>query len=353
MGIIVRVTYLVNADTALSILDTEPEMVMITKCFLLTLRPYSHPGRLCVRRLYIACRLPGNLFFSNPNHKLLTPSLVKIQYQLSQYYLIIHCKLLSNPNLNMTPLTMKLSGEAVIPKIAERAILDLEVASSNVSHQTSAEEVTSTAKEIQRLLKKYSPINMSEEAKSSAVIAKWSMGKMRTSSYIKKNEVFAAPITMHMAKVYFSIRIRDFTKIGMLANTFSHTRHVAIDRTHWVLTAQTRKAHKSELRKVAAADALQRAKDYADTLGLTKVRAVELSEASYNDGLVGWNTCRMGMQPRGQMQMQMQQMASMQQQQQIQSQSQQGSSDDDGVDLFFEPDEIQMSMSVNCKFEAE
>lgn len=157
------------------------------------------------------------------------------------------------------------------------------------------------------------------------------MGKMRTSSYVKKENTWDQSITMHTAKVYFSVRIRDFAKIGMLVNTFSQMRHVKIERTHWVLTAQTRKTHKSELRKTAAADALQRAKDYSETHGLTKVRAVELTEASFNDGLVGWNPYRAvhGMHPQQRAQMQ-----------QMQSQSQQGNNDDDGIDLFFEPDEI-------------
>lgn len=259
---------------------------------------------------------------------------------------------------------MKLTGEATIPKIAERAIIDLEVSSSNKSHQTAATNVTETAKTLQKLLKQYSPTATSTaEEKATAAIPKWSMGKMKTSSFVYNpsnssmyynNHHISDPLPLdrptkiHTATVHFNIRVRDFTKLGMLNHTFSQMEHVKIERTSWILTAQTRKAYRSELRRLAAKDALDRARDYAETLGLKTVRPIELTEQGYTDG--AWN-------PYSAMRRAIGQPQQMQMQQQMQIQAPMGggggAADDEGVDLFFEPDEIQLSMSVDCKFAAE
>lgn len=259
----------------------------------------------------------------------------------------------------MAPLIMKLCGEAIIPKTAERAIVDLEVSSSSESRETASDEVTNTAKELQKLLRQHAPADSSEAAKASAAIAKWAMGKMVTDSYMKIISSYNQQKQMYRAKVNFNIRVRDFTRLGALTQTFSQMKHVQIQRTYWILTAQTRKAYRSELRKMAAADAMQRAEDYATTLGLQHVTPLELTEQAYTDGsgfVQPVHFSRSGMGGGGLFggAAQMQQQQQMQQQHQIQQQQQsQSAGDDGGIDLFFEPDEIQLMLRVECKFAAE
>lgn len=49
----------------------------------------------------------------------------------------------------------------------------------------------------------------------------------------------------------------------------------------WLLTSATEKFYQSQLRQEAETDALQKARDYCEVLGCTKVRPLELSEGDY------------------------------------------------------------------------
>lgn len=244
---------------------------------------------------------------------------------------------------------MTVQGYAVIPRTAERAVLDVEISSSGTSRKWVSEEVTTSAKDLQSLLRSMSPSDASEEAKQSAALAHWSMTSLTTTSYMPADENgndLKDADRMYSAVTTFDIRVRDFDKLGAFATRLSNSQHVKIKNIDWALTEPTKKAFESELRKMAAKDALQRARDYAEALGLTTVKPIELDEQPISP----YFGSRFDNRPR-----KMKQMARTASAGLYSSSVPTDEDDDEGQnfeDVFFQPEEVKMQASVSMKFES-
>ncbi|GAB7353521.1 hypothetical protein MBLNU459_g3965t2 [Dothideomycetes sp. NU459] len=243
---------------------------------------------------------------------------------------------------------MSVSGKAAVPRLAERAVLDVKVSSQGPSRKDVSEQVTNTAKHLQVLLGSMSPPDSSEEAKKSAALAHWSMSSLTSTSRMPTdqngNEVEDGQ-RLYLAETSFDIRVRDFDKLSALATELSTLQHVTISSIKSVLTNSTKKAFESELRKMAAKDALQRARDYAEALGLTTVRPIELDESPINIyGGYGW----MGAAEHG-----TKQAARMMQMVPSADVSSKGGLDSSNLEHFvFQAEEVTMSAEIQMKFEA-
>lgn len=249
----------------------------------------------------------------------------------------------------MPPLVMTVQGHAVIPRTAERAVLDIEISSSGTSRQWVSEEVTTSAKHLQTLLRSMSPADSSDEAKQSAALAHWSMTSLTTTSRTPIDN-HGNPLKdaerIYSAVTAFDIRVRDFDKLGPFATRLSTFQHLKIKTIEWTLTEPTKKTFESELRIMAAKDAQQRARDYAQALGLTTVRPIELDEqpASYVHGRIMQSQRRMKQTARrgGIFGASVAALS--------------GSEHEDEQnfeDVFFQPEEVRMQASVSMKFESE
>ena len=154
------------------------------------------------------------------------------------------------------------------------------------------------------------------------------------------------------ATVKFDIRFKDFEALGPFAKKVSSLPHVEVPRIDWILTPATRRTFQSRLRTEAAANALQKAKDYCEVLcdredgGEVRIRPLELTEG---------NAGGMGMAPRMHMQQAQQMQMQMQQQQQMAPAmgGSKGTDEKDESELEFRPQEVRMSMDVTVKFAVE
>ena len=150
-----------------------------------------------------------------------------------------------------------------------------------------------------------------------------------------------------------SIRFKKFKELGEFGSRLSALEHTEVTNIEWILTAATEKSYRSQLRKAAAQDALQKAQDYCETLGCTNVRAVKLEETHGAHRISAMNPQAMGHSIQ-QMQMQQMQLEQMNKQRMQAASGNLGSNDHrDGGVLEFRPQEVRMSMSVNVKFHAE
>lgn len=236
----------------------------------------------------------------------------------------------------MACLKISVNGHATIPKLAERAVLSVGIASEGSSKEWVVEEVTTSTKHLRNMLEEMSPMDDTEEAKQTSKISDWSMTSLQTTSHMPTNnngEPIEGATRVYEAEVTFDIRFRDFEALGPIATKLAAMPHVQVDRVDWILTPQTEQSYLSELRKMAARDALQRARDYAEALGLEHVVAVELEETQ-NRLLFSSAVPRRKTK----------QSAPYASAHQIEK---------NYSDLAFHPEEIKMNMDVMCKFQAE
>ncbi|KAI5209375.1 hypothetical protein E4T38_02401 [Aureobasidium subglaciale] len=194
----------------------------------------------------------------------------------------------------VAPLTIAVTGIAIIPKKAERALLDVEISSTGFSRAFISEEVQLSCRRLEDLLRKTSAANDTQIARDSATVAHW---------------------------------------LGTFASQVAVLPYTLIHSVRWALTSTTRQAHESQLRSMAAEDALERAKDYAKALGLSAVWPVEVKEAQWGSH-----------DPNAVMKVQ---------EKAMDMRRPVSDSDPAFADLFFEPEEVTMSTRIDCKFEAE
>ncbi|CAD0086773.1 unnamed protein product [Aureobasidium vineae] len=231
-----------------------------------------------------------------------------------------------------TPLTISVTGTAIIPQKAERALLDVEIRSSGFSRAFVSEEVQLSCRRLEDLLRKTS----SQDAAETAIVAHWSMKAIKTTSQLPtdtQGAVLKNAQRVFETAVSFDIRVSDFGRLGSFAAQVAQLPYTEIHSVRWALTSSTRQAYASKLRTMAAEDALERAKDYAKALGLSAVWPVEVRETQWGNHDVD---AVMKVQERA---MDMRRPVA--------------DSDPAFADLFFEPEEVTMSARVDCKFEAE
>jgi uncharacterized protein YggE len=245
----------------------------------------------------------------------------------------------------MAPFTIEVEGHAEIPHHAQRALIHVSVTSTGSNKAAVSDEVLTTAKHIENLLKDLSPADETLAAKEAAPLAHWSKNSLSSTSWQPWD--FKAQThrpRQYNANIKFDIRFKKFKELGEFGSRLSALEHTEVTNIDWILTAATEKSYRSQLRKAAAADALQKAQDYCEILGCTNVRTVQLEETKGAHRVSAMNPRAMNVSHQ-QMQMQMQVAP---------GHAPQGGDDqrDEGV-LEFRPQEVRMSMSVSVKFHAE
>nr|POE56303.1 hypothetical protein CFP56_50847 [Quercus suber] len=80
--------------------------------------------------------------------------------------------------------SIEVSGHAEIPHAAERAQINVCVASSGTNKVAVSDEVITTAKHIESLCRSFGPVDDSPSASSDAVLAHWSKTGLSATSHI-------------------------------------------------------------------------------------------------------------------------------------------------------------------------
>lgn len=198
------------------------------------------------------------------------------------------------PTLIMAPLQIHVTGTGTAIRRAERGILKLKAETQNVRTAEEASSIlTATANKIRDAISPYCPQDeQTGRTREDAGISHYSMSTVHTSSHREKrpykaNEE-ATYDTSYYARAEFSIKFSDFSALDKLATQFSAMQNISIDRIDWKLTDATLDAIKGGARELAARNAIQKARDYAEVFaGLgadeleTKVKAVVVTENQY------------------------------------------------------------------------
>ena len=228
----------------------------------------------------------------------------------------------------MAPLEIHLSGESIISRHAERAVLSVEVSSEGISRETVSHDVTSTSNELIKMFKEIAPKSEDGKARPDAPVTIFSMTSSQTSTWVpttsRNGETVQLPREFR-ASTSFTVIFRDFKKLGEVTGTLFKMPHTTIESTKYILTDQTKKDLRSESRKAALHDAIQKAQDYAEVLGKSAV-VVEIKDQGYSSGGRTMQTAR-------------------------RASYSQSASFVDGLSV--EPEDVELKSSVNVKFTAE
>ena len=179
---------------------------------------------------------------------------------------------------DVEPFVVRVDGYAEIPRPAERALIDVVITSSGKNKAAVSEEVITTAKHVENLLRELSPADESAEAKDAAALAHWAKTTLSSTSHVPYNKDGQPEARQYQASINFDIRFKDFKALGGFGSRLSALSHVEVRNIRWALTTATERSFKSQLRKEATRDALEKVKDYCEVMNCRNLRPVELTE---------------------------------------------------------------------------
>ena len=85
---------------------------------------------------------------------------------------------------------------------------------------------------------------------------------------------------MHHASVDLEVKFRDFSALSRwVGEHVANTEGFRVSHVEWALTAKRREALAKDVRTRAVLDAVTRAQQYADALGLGQIRPVAIADA--------------------------------------------------------------------------
>ncbi len=107
----------------------------------------------------------------------------------------------------------------------------------------------------------------------------WSSGQVSTWASRPWNQHGKVLPLVHHARVTFSVKFADFTRLAMwLADTIE-VSGVSVGGVEWALTEARGRQVLTEVRAAAVADALAKAQTYADAVGAGPVRVLAIADA--------------------------------------------------------------------------
>jgi uncharacterized protein len=108
----------------------------------------------------------------------------------------------------------------------------------------------------------------------------WSAEQLRTWSNRPWNQDGKQLPLVHHASVAVEVKFRDFTALSRwVGEHVANTEGFRVSHVKWALTAQRREALLKEVRTRAVHDAVLRAQQYAEALGLGEIRPVAIADA--------------------------------------------------------------------------
>jgi hypothetical protein len=118
------------------------------------------------------------------------------------------------------------------------------------------------------------------ENKDNGPVTWWSADQLRTWSNRPWNKDGKQLPLVHHAGVDFEVKFRDFSTMSRwVGEHVANTEGFRVVRVEWALTAKRREALQKEVRTRAVRDAVTRAQEYADALGLGQIRPVAIADA--------------------------------------------------------------------------
>ncbi|KAE8154550.1 hypothetical protein BDV25DRAFT_147474 [Aspergillus avenaceus] len=172
-------------------------------------------------------------------------------------------------------------GTSTIERRAERAVISLTVSKEGPDQATVSQDVTRVSNNLQSHLGTIAP---QSESDNTAAVTVWNMSSISTGSYLPwDHDKEQHKERVYTARTNFDVRFRDFSRLGEFVSQMAMESLVSVESIDWQLTDDTNKTLGQESRKLAVKDALSKARDYVDALGLTEVKPLEVDD-TFTDG---------------------------------------------------------------------
>jgi uncharacterized protein YggE len=111
-------------------------------------------------------------------------------------------------------------------------------------------------------------------------VTRWSAEQLRTWSDRPWNQDGKQLPLVHHASVAVEVKFRDFTALSRwVGEHVVNTEGFRVSRVEWALTVDRREALLEEVRTRAVHDAVRRAQQYSDALGLGEIRPVAIADS--------------------------------------------------------------------------
>ena len=166
----------------------------------------------------------------------------------------------------MAPTTFHVEGYSVLRHRAERAVLNVHVTSNGPEKETPSMNVITTAQQLHDMFKQHTA---SDDASNGAPITKITMASITTSSAIPRDEKGRTLQREFTTTTNFSVKFSDFGVLGTIAKQLATIEHVELRGVTWELTDNTHASLASQCRRDAVKNALSKAVDYTEALGLS------------------------------------------------------------------------------------
>ena len=166
----------------------------------------------------------------------------------------------------------------------ERATVHATIAFSGPSMEPTYGRV---ARDLESLKATVTPLKTGDDGP----VTWWSAEQLRTWSNRPWNKDGIQLALVHHASVGLEVKFRDFTALSRwVGHHVANTEGFRVSHIEWALTSKRRKELQRQARTRAVEDAVVKAQEYGQALGLRKIRPVAIADA----GMLGAN-----LQPRG------------------------------------------------------
>jgi predicted secreted protein len=119
-----------------------------------------------------------------------------------------------------------------------------------------------------------------ETLRNSGAVTWWSADELRTWSARPWNKDGKLLPLVHNARVRLEVKFKDFQALShWVGQATQDVGGFRLDGVEWALTSQRRASLIAQARTRAVKDAIERAQQYSDALGLGKVRPVSVADA--------------------------------------------------------------------------
>jgi len=177
----------------------------------------------------------------------------------------------------MAPLTIDVSGQSIISRHPERAVLFLDVKSDGPEQEIVSKDVTTTSNNLHQHLKELLPKYYDNGSPVDGPVESFSSTLLRTWSAVPTDDKNKPLDRVYYATSSFEVVFYDFKKLSEIVGKLVAQPKVEINSIEWRLAEATKKELGSESRKLAMRDAIDKANDYAEVIG-REVVAVEIND---------------------------------------------------------------------------
>lgn len=182
----------------------------------------------------------------------------------------------------MAPITIQVRGESTITHRAERAILNLSIQTESTSQEDATKRTFAITNSIKPSLIDLAKKNDAGEPSEDAAVTGWTMTSLSTGNRVLRDRDQKIVENKFTATTTFTVKFQDFAQLGTFATTWAGKDDVSIRSVTWSLTDVTKEALGRRSRHEAVENAVMKAKDYADALGLGEPKVTQLQDGSHS-----------------------------------------------------------------------